>query len=455
MKKKLSIVLLILVLAGVALIIGSLGDDPLDPAVKEALAFQPPETAPEDNAYIGVCGLGAVEDGDVVTAGKKYLSDRSQANSDSVKAGDLDFSYQNPCLEPGREACLDQIAAEAPTINEALQKNHEILNRYRTVRKMPRYVNTSSEISDRLPRYGTLIGISKLIAAKALLDMRQGSAAAGLEDIEADLDFYERICQSEQASLIDMMIAIAAIQTHLIGLGKIIEDPRLDLAGHEDRLRKMLALDINAAQMMTAALTLEKQQYLRLLGGLPDGDMGPPDGLSQKLQLFLYKKNMTLNLVAIRMDEEIRRIQAAPLPGFPKYCAQREAEDQERSGPTFKDLYQRYGPFFFKNYTGELLINVAQPLYWKYMARINDAFVRSRLLRAQLELRLMADRPEDVSEALARLGPETWNPYTGRPFEWNKKTNTVWAESAGWAEADRAPGSAKRLIEGRVPAPRP
>lgn len=48
----------------------------------------------------------------------------------------------------------------------------------------------------------------------------------------------------------------------------------------------------------------------------------------------------------------------------------------------------------------------------------------------------MADRPPNISEALARLGPETWDPYTGRPFEWDQNKNTLWTVSAFKAEAE-------------------
>ena len=37
----------------------------------------------------------------------------------------------------------------------------------------------------------------------------------------------------------------------------------------------------------------------------------------------------------------------------------------------------------------------------------------------------MADRPADIAEALAHLGPETLNPYTGKSFEWNKEANSL------------------------------
>lgn len=62
------------------------------------------------------------------------------------------------------------------------------------------------------------------------------------------------------------------------------------------------------------------------------------------------------------------------------------------------------------------------------LGRLNDTLVRSHLRRAQLELRLMPARPDDLSQALSRLGPETLNPYTGQPFEWDSENNVLRVE---------------------------
>lgn len=66
----------------------------------------------------------------------------------------------------------------------------------------------------------------------------------------------------------------------------------------------------------------------------------------------------------------------------------------------------------------------------KHLGRVSDTLVYSRLVRAQLELRVIADRPGDIPQALAKLGPGTWNLYTGQPFAWDQEHKTLWAEMA-------------------------
>ena len=439
MKKKLLIIMGALILCLIVLAIGSSGDDPLDPEVQKELSFRFPEVAPEENAYVGVSGLGGIADGDVVAAGQKYLKEGPALQPDPAQDKPFDFSYKNPCLAEGSgRECLDAIVADAAAIDEAVKKNGEIIERYYVVQQMPLYVNDSVSFMAPVPRFHHLLDVSKLIGAKALLDIKRHGLDPALNSIEKDLDFYERICRSEHISMIELMISIAAIKNNLVELNKIIEDDQVDLGGYEDRLRKMLDLDLNSTQMLTVALKSERRQFIQgfdeAITEFSDEGLSPQYKWMKPFYRLIFKRNMTLNRIASRMTETINQVQAAPLLGFPDFYARHEMEMADGHSSytaelTIKDLYNAYGLFFFKNYVGEHMANIAQPYYMRYAARANETIVYSHLLRAQLELRLMAERPDDISEALAVLGPETWNPYTGQPFAWDREKNTIWAES--------------------------
>jgi hypothetical protein len=126
MKKKLLAVSAVFLLGVLVLIMGISGDDPLDPAVDEALTFRFPDVPPEQNAHVDLSGLGDSQYGDVVRAGQKYLKDGYQDHNDSP---DFDFSYPNPCVSSREnEGCLDQIVADGSIIDQAVQKNEKIWN---------------------------------------------------------------------------------------------------------------------------------------------------------------------------------------------------------------------------------------------------------------------------------------------------------------------------------------
>ena len=451
MRKKIMIVATIFILCFIILIIGVSGDDPPSPSVEKALSFRLQAPPPEDNAYVGISGMRFIEYDDVAAAGVKFL--KGELRPDAEPQLQIDISYRNPCFGskfPGTPGgaekaddsanCLEQIVAEAQAINEAVRKNAALIERYRAVQSMPLFVNTTTDVNDPIPMYQPLIESTRLLGAQALLDVKRGNIDAGLEALETELAFFKKIASSEYAGLIDLMIAMAGTQISFLELSKIIEDPQIDLAGHERRLRQMLDLSLNANQMMARALESEKRCFLSGVSETAEIWFGQEMSLKERFRSksfkFLYKKNMTLNRIAARTDEVIQRFEAAPLLGFPDFAAAyAEAELKEMEAntglePTVKELYDRYGLFFFKNYAGEAMTTLAQPLYMRYWSRINDAVVYSRLLLAALELRLMDSRPEDLSEALAGLGPETWNPYTGQPFNWDRERNTIWGEKA-------------------------
>jgi|GEM_PF-3425785 len=460
MKKKLLIVLSIIMALLLITLIGTSLDEPLDPAVEQALSFQIPRVAPEDNAYVGLSGLQYVNDGDLVSAGLKFLE--SDPKKERPPAPARDFSYKNPCLKgPGEQPdCLNQIVADAAAINEDLDKNRVIIERYRRVLSMPQFVNTGAGFEAPVPLYQAMIESSRLLGAKAMLDIKQNNPAAGFDSLEAELAFCKRMGQSEHVSLIDLMIAVAGLNMKLNELSRLIEDGQIDLGGYEEQLRKMLDLDLEAGRMMTAAISTEKRTYLHGLAHMSDDKtwLGPDAGFKDRLQtyfyLFLYKKNMTLNQLSAKLDAVIGQFKAAPLLGFPDYYHQRlsqmdEVEFGDGSHLEFKNLYNKYGLFFFKNYAGERLLEIAQPMYSKYMARINDTVAQARLVRAQLELRLLNPQAEDVPEALTKLGPETWNPYTGQPFAWDAEKKVLWIERIG------SSNSSNSRLEAGLPNLRP
>lgn len=430
--------------AVVVILSGISPDDPLSPSAAAEKNFVYPDLDPKDNIYVGVAGLPWPEDGDVVAAGEKFLrkGDRSSYQDRPSLTVSSDPPYRHPCLEPSAGAdCLDSLVSQAAEIKAALAANRVMLERYRDVQKMTGFVNRNEPMAP-VPLYNGLIKSTRLIDAQALLDIKQGRVEQGLKAIEKEIDFYQRICHSQYVGLIDLMIAIAGTQINLIALEKVIADESIDLRGQEARLRRMLGLDINI-KMAETALRSEKRQFMQISDLLepqpyfygPEPD--PSQILPKPFKDLFYKDNMTVNEIAAKMDREIEVITQAPLLGFPEYF-QRQREIKERqeaergaySAPGLKESYHKYGPLFFKNYIGEFMLNVAQPMYLLYAARVNDALLYTRLLRAQLELRLMADRPADAAEALARLGPEFNNPYTGRPFDWDREKNELQADKA-------------------------
>lgn len=142
---------------------------------------------------------------------------------------------------------------------------------------------------------------------------------------------------------------------------------------------------------------------------------------------------MTINGLVELAEDSLQKIKAAPLLNFPDYYAQHEGlVEMLASRPAIKDLYNNNGLFFFKNYIGDMLCHTnSRGNALRGYAEVADTDVYARLVRAQLELRLMPNRQPDITAALGQLDPKLWNPYTGKPFEWDKENSTIWMRMAG------------------------
>lgn len=411
-----------------------------------------PIVADKDNAFIGICGLAEVEYGDVVAAGRKFLQD-GPAEKTGYNSELFDFSYENPCDKFDNENCLDQILTDASTIEDKFNKNSFLLARYREVRGMPVFVNNSTS-SDYSSRFTVMRGLSKLVWAKALLDIKRDGQSDGWEAIEEEINFTKKIYYSNQLDMIDLMIVLASVANNLHALKAIIYDDGIDISGHEDRLRTMLEFKRDTPAVADA-LRRSKVSMIQLIYQNGDRLFGQDASV---LMTLVYKRNATCNSMATYFDQQIHLTEAAPLLNFPAYYKEMVVKSNEGFelsygyGPRIKKLYDRYGLFFFKNWMGEIVSEASIPMFSSYLTRGQDEIVYSRLLRARLELRLMADRPDDLSEALGRLGPETYNPYTGAPFNWDKEKSILWAERAVTAGGGR-PNTAQNVILVEAPAP--
>jgi hypothetical protein len=194
------------------LIVYILKDDPLSPMAQKALHYQPSLVPPEKNAFVGIAGLEAPAGSDFIRVGEENI----RANLDIKGAVQkLEFSvpqYTYSCREKITENCLAEIQAEAHNIQKLLAENDEIIKRYLHIQTMPEF---SHSIAKKLkygsayfvPRYIHLMNSSRLLSAKAVLDIQNGRLDEGLDFIEKDLNFYRGILASRDIDLIDMMIA--------------------------------------------------------------------------------------------------------------------------------------------------------------------------------------------------------------------------------------------------------
>jgi hypothetical protein len=416
-----------------------LTDAPLSPLAEKILRHQPPPVPPARNAFVGLAGLNAPADGDFILAGEENIR---RANLDAPwgsspeaqKAREISQSlkpsakYAYACDKEMTKGCLEAIRADAPNIRRLLAENETLTQRYLAIQAMPEFSNAvvaSMEFS--LP-YSDLMMLSRLLSARAVLDIQAGTVRQGLAFIEQDMAFYRRTLASPEISLMDMMIAAAQIRRQAILLAQLAQEAQLE--GETKRIKNLLAPLDSPRETFLNALWREQvfvgQGLYHLADSMRLREILPNVAPSDFVALFLFRKNMTLNLKSGIGETERTLIRATPLAQLREMQKDWwEREIRPRVCTVSEDyFYCRH----WKNRTGEILATIAQPDHVTYLFRSHDADADIRLFRAQLAFRQATagkKSPESPEKILARLEPETFNPYTGQPFAWNPERNTI------------------------------
>jgi hypothetical protein len=429
-----------------------LRDDPLTPMAEKALRYQPPSLPPAENAFVGLAGLNAPAGSDFIAVGAENIHKSNQdarlfgSNSSPAKeardepdAPELApvSRYTYSCAKEITENCLEDIQADAPNIHEQLAQNEELIQRYLKIQAMPQFSNEAVSVMGFTPPYGDAITLSRLLSAKAALDIQNGKIAQGLDFLEKDMRFYRRILASTEKSLVDQMIATACIQQQAILLTRLFEKDAL--RGQTGRARALLTPFDAPREQYIRALWLEEVSVARLLDNLANtrvdeliktstienpGKTQKGSFLANLQVIFLFKRNMSLNLNHQFFENEIAIIREMPTAQI--YSGDMNIADEVRT-----QTCTIPSDFFicnhWRNFVGEILIMIGRPNYTNYLQKIHDADAHIRLARAQLEFRQAAaqESSESPEEILARLGPETFNPYTGQPFAWNPERKTI------------------------------
>ncbi|MDL2274808.1 hypothetical protein LJC22_01625 [Desulfosarcina sp. OttesenSCG-928-G10] len=444
---KLRYILILCIVFILILVAGSLIDEDLTPETRKALNRKLPTAPPDQNAYVGIAGFNAPETEDFLEAGKKPLA-RVEAELGEWNAEDypqelsITESYKNSCFNPDEKACLTALENDIPRIARLLEENAELIRRYRILQDMPLYVNTGFTTAEDIPNFMQPLRISDLLSAVAFLDIKNGNAEKGLDFIEKDMAFYKRIIAGKDVYLIDVLLAGSRIRNYALGVSRLIEAGVLDLQIHGNRLRRLIEPLPDPLSHMADIFEMELAFGLRgVLGGFfPDPMFDGKVGrfVEKMLTPVAYKKNMTMNRFTTVMEELIRQTRTM---GFSPNTAPHLAEMRKTNEMSIFNiplLYRHNGIFFWKNYMGVASVHGGYANYTWYVAAICDTTVFMHLARAQLELALSEYQSGDPSQVLMRLGPETFNPYTGAPFSWDADKQVLWFERAGYNDKQRA-----------------
>jgi hypothetical protein len=429
-----------------ALVAYVLQDEPLHPTAAQALRYRPSPVPPEENAYVGFAGLDAPAGSDFIQVGAENIRrgnlglppDASTLPEEEI-APKLKFSiskYAHSCERNITENCLEEIWAAAQNIQKLLEENDALIKRYLRIQAMPVFANTSRR--EFFPSYVLALNLSQLLSAKAVLDIQDGRLEEGLDFIEKDMNFYRGILASKDLNLLDAMIAVVPVRRHASLLALLYQEGRL--SGQTDRVRALLTPLEDPKNIFTNAMWRERvfviQGFDAMMHFSPQkliettdtntGETQEGTYFDQLKLMLLFRPNMTLNLLDEISSLETETLNGMAIDALP---AQRDVLWKNEIRPRVCTIPEDY--FYcrhWKNFMGEIPAIIEHSDVVRYLLKIHDVDAHLRLLRAQLEFALATENaPEtETPEAiLARLGPETFNPYTGQAFEWDPETGRI------------------------------
>ncbi|MDR3212792.1 MAG: hypothetical protein LBT71_02560, partial [Azoarcus sp.] len=424
-----------------------LQDEPLSPEATEALAYRPPIVPMESNAHTAMVGFDAPTGRDFTQVGEERVWQAAQGippPPDETRLTlrkahrDVDF-----CASLDAANCLEEILKEAENIRQGLEENLELAERYLKITSLPVFSNSLDILFISLVfsvNYTQqLVETSQLLSARAVLDIQEGRIADGLAWMAKDQALYRRIFASKEARIVDKMIAIWQIRQQAMLLGRLMEQDAL--RGRMEDARALLTPLENPKEHFLEARWWEHVHMLQsvsyMMRATGPGDLskrmnfviGQDEEMDyvKKLYIYfgfflLYKHNMSMNLESELLSHEIALINETPLSRLVSESKILPEKIRERTCAKPADSFICK---HWSNYAGEFIVLGSRSLsyFTDFLLRIHDADAVIRLTRAQLEYQLAAKNPQpdsaEIPRILATLGPETFNPYTGKLFEWN------------------------------------
>ncbi|MBC9249561.1 hypothetical protein A9179_04630 [Pseudomonas alcaligenes] len=393
-----------------------------------------PIPADQNNAQLYLLGFSAPPGQSPIKLGQNRIAWMRWALQQPNRAELLELEQQRPtpftarttsfsnlldACESSSSECGALLIANEPVIDEWLQHEHFLLERYQgLLTRTDIYDPLPYDIFSGTPDYPTVFSGQRLLLTRAWLASRLGHAEQARHLLEADLRFW-RMALAKADILLPKMIAVQAIKRHFIWGNLTLRQlpPKQLQAAIPACWQEPLSTE---ERSMRRTLSGEQSFSSRLIVQMKNGefsgfhsDGGPP--LQQRLLYswglpFLQPQASNNQNADFLLATE--KTFSVPYEQLPKAL-----EDV----PTFQSK-RRHN--YLYNLTGNLLAaELGDDGFANYLMRVYDL---EGIRRATLLLAIL--RSENVSRqdvASSAQQSELNNPYTAAPFTWNATTGEL------------------------------
>lgn len=405
----------------------------------------------EENIYVALAGFDAPPGKSVVVSGQENIA-RYNASVDTMlndplalikrlpvpDLAGLKFAGSTDLPSPWKPSFWRSVQDNKPAIEQLLERNRELYERYTALFGMPGYYETARP-SYAAPIYIVPGEVRSLFLANVALQLQAKDGArvqAGLKSLRQDMELWRRMLTGD-GTLLSKMVAVAFLQKDSLVLSDMIADPGTGVPQNmAEFLPEFASSDWDISNAFAAEFRAELSIYQHAQA-LSDAHWQSPDAtdawrlwsrLLSPIEGQFFKINATKNLAAGLMNELARC--AAPDPSTFATNQARLIKWQEGNA-NLRSIRTVYNPI------GKILIAIAAPAYNNYPLRPYDAAALQRLVRLSWEIRQQQIPPSAVGAFMKRHPEWSTHPADGRPFLWKPATNEIAIQPVAQQPADR------------------
>lgn len=379
MSKRTPLYIYVIIVAIILLLLwGQTRDGKLLPAVEEQFTHLIPKTEikPQENAFIAMAGFNVDNPELMFLEGLKAIEETIIKTKATPYEYNLRFQlpgnnqitqlYQLPCdTQQNNLNCLTNIKSQSSQIKQLINEQQSFINNYLVLQQYSSFAHVlPSNINSSVP-YQYISSISQLLIAQATLDIQNGQIDKGMSFLINDIKFYRHMLGSQQKSLEDTSSFTSALSHHYIILDRLLHSG-VNLKSYLKELKPLLAPLSKQERSLVNPLKNERDYQMIVAASLAHVALYTGDTIlgscynnscayDRYFSRLFYKFNDTLNAIYIDWQPTITFAQT-DYP-FDKNYLERlqilnKIEEIHHQISIYR-LYERYGLFLFKNYSGE------------------------------------------------------------------------------------------------------
>lgn len=404
-------------------------DESPDPGTVEFGKVSGDDVPEQANAYFALFGFWIADGDDIRHAGQAMVRDfeTELARNPRMDSFEFDANYKFITLhgdqallcQPKKQRCLSKLERDGPAARNILAMNPEIQKRYRSLYAYQSYRNVST------PRFFTPLPRS-IQTARHLrltdigLEWIEGKTTAALAALDNDTEFWRRML-AESNDLLMKATSVRAISDNLLLLSEMVVSRPIaqnDLTLVQKMLMPLDTDEIDFTRPMQYEFIMAQHTYHTVFEPKPKWGKATKY-IMARIANAIYAPNECINITYRRYKEisELAKITARDF----------DARAKTLDKPIFTGALHeyRYNPL------GRWMIQMSELGWSKYPAKIHDFEGLRRMIALVLEIKQHELRADQIENFLASSDERYFDPYTGKPVQWDSGNRTIYFRGRG------------------------